>query len=50
MLQGQLDLREVREQRVEVVDVGGIRHGAVETDHVWPLSTLFGTLQVTRLA
>ena len=50
MFQGQLDLRAVREQRVEVLDAEGIGHGAVETDHVRPLSTLFGTVQVTRLA
>ena len=27
-----------------------MRHGAVETDHVRPLSTLFGAVEVTRLA
>jgi hypothetical protein len=50
MYQGQLDLRALREQRVEVTDAEGVRHGAVETDHVRPLSTLFGAVEVARLA
>ena len=50
MYQGQLDLRALREQPVEVTDADGVRHGAVEADHRRPLSTLFGTVQVSRWA
>jgi hypothetical protein len=51
MLQGQLDLRALGEQRpAEVKDAEGVRHGAVETGHRRPLSTIFGTVCVTRLA
>jgi hypothetical protein len=50
MYQGQLDLRALREQRTEVTDAEGVRHGAVETGHGRGLSTLFGPVQVTRLA
>ncbi|MGB8379626.1 MAG: hypothetical protein WCG47_00030 [Dermatophilaceae bacterium] len=50
MYQGQLDLRALRERRAQVTDAEGVRHGAVETDHVRPLSTLFGTVEVTRFA
>lgn len=51
MLQGQLDLRALQEERVgEVRDAEGVRHGAVETGHVRALSTLFGGVSVTRLA
>ena len=50
LYQGQLDLRALREQRVPVSDVEGVRHGAVETGHVRPLSTVFGVVEVDRLA
>jgi hypothetical protein len=50
MFQGQLDLRAMREHRTEVTDAEGIRHGAVETGHVRALTSLFGSVQVTRLA
>jgi len=51
MFQGQLDLRALGEQRAaEVTDAEGVRHGAVETGHRRPLSTIFGAVGVTRLA
>jgi hypothetical protein len=50
MYQGQLDLRALREARTRVIDAEGVAHGAVEADHTRPLSTLFGAVQVTRLA
>jgi hypothetical protein len=51
LLQGQLDLRAVRERRsAEVTDADGVRHGAVETGHSRPLQTIFGAVSVTRLA
>ena len=51
MLQGQLDLRAMRERRAEEVrDTDGVRHGAVETGHTRSLGTIFGVVSVTRLA
>ena len=51
MLQGNLDLRALREQRLpQVLDADGERHGNVETGHTRPLRSLFGTVRVTRLA
>ncbi len=51
MLQDQLDLRAMREQRIpEVNDAEGVRHGAVEAGHVRPLSSIFGAVSVTRVA
>jgi hypothetical protein len=50
LFQGQLDLRAVREQRAEVNDADGVRHGAVEAGHTRPLGTIFGTVTVARLA
>lgn len=51
MLQDQLDLRAMREQRIgEVNDADGVCHGAVEAGHVRPLSSIFGAVSVTRLA
>ncbi len=51
MFQGQLDLRAVRETRAEDVnDADGIDHRAVESGHVRPLASIFGTVSVTRLA
>jgi hypothetical protein len=50
LLQGQLDLRALREQRTEVLDHDGICHGAVESRHVRPLASVFGAVEVSRLA
>ncbi len=51
MMQGQLDLRAMREQRAdEVVDVDGVAHGAVEAGHHRPLMSIFGHVEVERLA
>lgn len=50
LYQGQLELRALAEPRVAVIDVDGVRHGNVETGHVRPLGTVFGTVEVTRLA
>ena len=51
MMQGQLDLRALREQRAaEVADADGVRHGWVEPGHRRPLTSIFGTVAVTRLA
>lgn len=51
MLQGQLDLRALREQRAgDVADADGVRHGSVEPGHSRPLTSIFGTVAVTRLA
>jgi hypothetical protein len=51
MFQGQLDLRTMREKRADqVTDADGVRHGAVETGHTRPLTTIFGAASVTRLA
>lgn len=51
LYQDHLDLRAVREQRRDdVVDTDGIRRGSVETGHVRPLQTIFGAVDVTRLA
>ena len=50
LLQDHLDLRTTREPRVEVVDAAGIRRGSVERGHQRPLQTIFGEVDVTRLA
>lgn len=51
MVQGQLELRALRERRAdEVKDADDVRHGAVETGHTRPLTTIFGVVSVTRLA
>jgi hypothetical protein len=51
LLQGQLELRALRERRAdEVKDADDVRHGAVETGHTRPLTTIFGVVSVTRLA
>jgi hypothetical protein len=51
MLQDHLSLRAVSEVRMEsVVDSDGVAHGAVETGHRRPLATIFGTVEVQRLA
>ena len=51
LYQDHLDLRAVREQRRDdVVDADGARRARVEAGQVRPLQTIFGALQVTRLA
>lgn len=51
LFQDHLDLRAGRERRLEAVaGAGGSRQGAVETGHVRPLQTVFGTVTVSRLA
>jgi hypothetical protein len=51
MLQDHLCLRAVNEVRMEgVVDSDGVAHGAVETGHRRPLATIFGPVEVERLA
>jgi hypothetical protein len=51
MLQGNLDLRALREPRLaEVIDAEQIAHRAVEAGHHRPLATIFGPVGVTRLA
>src|SRR5680860_1208220 len=51
LYQDHLDLRAVREQRRDdVVDADGARRGSVEPGHARPLQTVFGAVDVTRLA
>lgn len=50
LLQDHLDLRARREERVEVVDVGGVTYGSVEPGHTRQLATVFGAVTVERLA
>jgi len=50
MLQDHLDLRSLREERVRVVDAEGIVHANVEPAHGRCLSTVVGTVNVSRLA
>lgn len=51
LLQDHLDLRAVRERRVdEVIDRVGVARGAVEPGHRRPLGSVFGEVTVTRLA
>jgi hypothetical protein len=50
LLQDHLDLRGIREPRVEVVDVGGLARTRVETGHTRGLATVFGPVTVSRLA
>lgn len=51
MLQDHLSLRAVTESRLEVVlDAEAVTHGAVESGHRRPLATVFGEVDVTRLA
>jgi len=51
MMQGQLDLRAVREQRsTDVVDADGVGHGHIEAGHTRTLTSIFGDVAVTRLA
>ena len=50
MFQDHLDLRALREDRVRVVDAVGIVHASVEPAHGRQLSTVVGTVSVSRLA
>jgi len=50
LLQDHLDLRSQREERVEVTALHGVTHGSVEAGHTRPLTTVFGTVVVERLA
>ena len=50
MFQDHLDLRAIREQRVEAVDAEGLVHASVEPGHHRQLSTVLGTVSVERLA
>ncbi|MDQ2726823.1 MAG: ISKra4 family transposase, partial [Actinomycetota bacterium] len=48
--QDHLDLRALRERRVDVADTNGIAHSNVEPGHHRQLSTVMGTVTVERLA
>jgi hypothetical protein len=50
LYQDHLDLRSEHEERLEVVNAEGSRHGAVETGHSRRLATVFGEVTVRRLA
>ena len=51
LLQDHLDVRADREQRIgEVVDDAGVARGAVETGHRRALGTVFGQVDVERMA
>lgn len=50
LFQDHVDLRSVREARLEVADVDGICRTRVETGHSRGLATIFGEVTVTRLA
>jgi len=51
MLQDHLSLRAVTESRLEaVLDAEAVTHGAVEAGHHRPLATVFGEVDVKRLA
>jgi len=51
LMQDHLDLRAVREQRLPVVrDAQQVAHATVETGHQRPLTTIFGQVQVNRMA
>jgi hypothetical protein len=50
LLQDHLDLRAQRETRAVVVDAAGLAHGAVEAGHARALETVFGQVEVRRLA
>jgi hypothetical protein len=51
LYQDHLDLRAAREKRLgDVVDAEGTGRGSVEAGHVRPLQTIFGEVDVTRLA
>lgn len=50
LLQDHVDLRAVRESRVNVVDSEGVRRTRVETGHTRGLTSIFGEVTVTRIA
>ena len=50
LYQEHLDLRTVREARVEVIDAHGTVYGTVEGGHHRTLATIFGTVDVDRFA
>jgi len=50
LFQDHLDLRSVRESRVDVAAADGVRRSRVETGHTRELATIFGPVQVARLA
>jgi len=51
LYQDHLDLRAKNEERRDdLVAAGGVPHGAVEADHERPLSTIFASVTVRRLA
>jgi len=50
MYQDHLTLRAHQEARVEVTDAEGVAHGAVEEGHGRSLATIFGVVEVVRLA
>jgi hypothetical protein len=50
LFQDHLVVRAQREQRVEVVDTAGNAHASVEAGHRRTLATVFGQVQVERLA
>lgn len=50
LLQDHVDLRAIRESRVEVLDADGAPRSRVETGHTRGLATIFGEVTVTRLA
>lgn len=50
LYQDHVSLRAEREQRVEVVDTKGTRHGSVEGGHCRTLTTVFGEVKIERLA
>jgi hypothetical protein len=50
MFQDHLDLRALREERVEVVDAESVVHASVEPAHDRNLCTIMGTVTVERFA
>ena len=50
MFADQMDLRALRERRLSVVAANGETHGTVESGHRRPLQTIFGEVDVTRIA
>ncbi|MGH3452361.1 MAG: ISKra4 family transposase [Haloechinothrix sp.] len=50
LAQDHLDLRAVRERRVEVIGADRVRRGRVETGHARELATIFGQVEVSRIA
>jgi hypothetical protein len=50
LLQDHLSLRSNNEERIDVVDSDGTTHGSVEADHSRALASIFGEVEVVRLA